>query len=446
MLRRVEFALIALIGAKATFAQTARVSAPITDINYEITADSASVGRRQLGVVMSFTSASASPVILSLPAWSPGHYTLLWFARRVSQFSAQSNGTPLEWRKLDFQTWEIKPRAAGPVRVSFNYLADAVDRAVAWTSPNFAFFNGTNVFLYPVGRGFNWPARVAVRTEQSWRVATGMDPAAGVNNFTAANYHDLTDMPFYVGRFAIDSTQIVGKWIRLAFYPAASLTPSRRDRTFGWLRKLVPAQIAVFGEAPFRNYTIFQRSDTVVNGGGLEHQSTQVDEAKTSQLDAPLAGLYSHEFFHAWNVKRLRPADMVPYRYDDAQPTTWLWVSEGVTDYYGALGLVRGGVNDSTGFFDAIAGEIASVASAPPTAVSDASLGSWINPTDGSSGLYYPKGGLTGFLLDIMIRDATDNRASLDNVMRRLYDATYKHGKGFTGANWWGDGSRPAGC
>lgn len=446
MLGKLGLAIIALGTAHASLAQAPRVSAPISNISYEITADSSAAGRRQLGVVMSFTVAGTVPVILALPAWSPGHYVLLWFSRRVSQFSAQSNGVPLDWRKVDFQTWEIKPRSAGRVRVSFNYLANAVDRAVAWTAPNFAFFNGTNLFLYPAGRGFNWPARVSVRTEASWRIATGMDPAPGTNNFTAGNYHDLIDMPFYVGRFAIDSTQIAGKWVRLAFYPAASLTPARRDRTFAWLQKIVPAHIAVFGEAPFRNYTIFQRSDTVVNGGGLEHQSSQVDEVTTSQLDALyLPGLYSHEFFHAWNVKRLRPADMVPYRYDDAQPTTWLWVSEGVTDYYGALALVRGGVNDSTAFFDFIANEIASVAGAPPTAVSDASLSPWINPTDGSGGLYYPKGGLTGFLLDIMIRNASDNHTSLDNVMRRLYDATYKHGKGFTGADWWGEVSRAAG-
>ena len=440
-----KFVLFIVAASTASQAQTRRVSAPITAVSYEITADSAAVGRRQLGVVMSFQATGTAPIIVALPAWSPGHYTLLWFARRVSQFSVQSNGAPLEWKKIDFQTWEIKPRGPGTVRVSFNYLADAVDRAVAWTAPNFAFFNGTNLFLYPVGRGFQWPARVSVRTEPSWRVATGMDPAPGANNFAAANYHDLTDMPFYVGRFAIDSTEIAGKWVRLAFYPAVSLTAARRDRTFAWLRKFVPAQVAVFGEAPFRNYTIFQRSDTVVNGGGLEHQSSQVDEVTTSQLDASyLPGLYSHEFFHAWNVKRLRPADLVPYRYDDAQPTTWLWVSEGVTDYYGALALVRGGVNDSIGFFNFIADEIASVAGAPPTAVSDASLSSWINPTDGSSGLYYPKGGLTGFLLDIMIRDASDNRTSLDNVMRRLYDATYKRGKGFNGADWWGEVSRAA--
>lgn len=446
MRRAVGSLFLALGSAQTAWAQSPRMSAPITDVRYEITADSAAVGRRELGVAMSFHVASAAPVILALPAWSPGHYVLLWFARRVSQFATESNGTPLDWRKVDFQTWEIKPRSAGTVRVSFQYLADAVDRAVAWTAPDFAFFNGTNVFLYPAGRSFDWPARVTIHTEPSWRVATGMDRAAGVNNFSAGNYHDLTDMPFYVGRFAIDSTQIVKKWIRLAWYPDSTLTPARRDRTFASLRQFVPAHVAVFGEAPFRNYTLFQRSDTVVNNGGLEHQASQVDEVLTSQLDASyLPGLYSHEFFHAWNVKRLRPADLVPYRYDDAQQTTWLWVSEGVTDYYGALGLVRGGTNDSTGFFGFIANEIATVAAAPPTAVSDASLGSWIAPTDGSSGLYYPKGGLTGFLLDIMIRDASDNRSSLDVVMRRLYETTYKRGKGFTSNDWWSEITRAAG-
>ena len=441
MLRALTFAAILSTTAAA---QQLHPSAPITNVSYEITADSAAVGQRQLGVAMTFNVSGTAPVVLALPAWSPGHYVLLWFSRRVSNFNPQQKGASLDWRKLDYQTWEIRPRSAGTVRVTFKYLANAVDRAVAWTAPNFAFFNGTNVFLYPVGRGFNWPARVTIRTEPSWRIATGMDPA-GVNTFTAANYHDLTDMPFYVGRFAIDSTQISGKWVRLAFYPASTLTPARRDRTFGWLQKFLPHHIAVFGEAPFRNYTIFQRSDTLVNGGGLEHQASQVDEVHVSQLDADyLPGLYSHEFFHAWNVKRLRPADLVPYRYDDAQQTTWLWVSEGVTDYYGALALVRGFVNDSTGFFAFIADEISSIASAPPTALSDASFDAWIGATDGSGGLYYPKGGFVGFLLDIMIRDASDNRHSLDQVMRTLYDQTYKRGRGFTPSDWWGEVSRAA--
>src|SRR5438132_14206731 len=97
-----------------------------------------------------------------------------------------------------------------------------------------------------------------------------MNPAPGVHNFTAANYHDLTDMPFYVGRFAIDSTSIANRWICLAWYPATNLTPARRDRTFGWLKKFVHAEIAELGAAPYRHYTLFQRSAALVNGERLE--------------------------------------------------------------------------------------------------------------------------------------------------------------------------------
>src|SRR6476646_10343879 len=116
MQRAVGSLFLALGSAQTAWAQSPRLSAPITDVRYEITADSAAVGRRELGVAMSFHVASAAPVILSLPAWSPGHYVLLWFARRVSQFAAEAGGTQLDWRKLDFQTWEIRPRSAGTVR------------------------------------------------------------------------------------------------------------------------------------------------------------------------------------------------------------------------------------------------------------------------------------------------------------------------------------------
>ena len=104
MLHKVGFAVVMLGTARGSLAQTPRISAPINNVSYEITADSSAVGRRQLGVAMTFTVAGSAPVVLALPAWSPGHYTLLWFARRMSQFSAQSNGVRLDWRKLDFQT------------------------------------------------------------------------------------------------------------------------------------------------------------------------------------------------------------------------------------------------------------------------------------------------------------------------------------------------------
>jgi predicted metalloprotease with PDZ domain len=149
--------------------------------------------------------------------------------------------------------------------------------------------------------------------------------------------------------------------------------------------------------------------------------------------------------FHSWNVKRLRPAEMVPYRYDVAQPTVWLWVSEGITDYYADLTLVRGGIVDSAAFYEETGGKINQVGQTPPVALEDASLSTWIHPTDGTGYLYYPKGSLAGFLLDIMIRDASNNKKSLDDVMRGEYRSTYKAGKGFTGTDWWAAVSRAAG-
>jgi predicted metalloprotease with PDZ domain len=155
-------------------------------------------------------------------------------------------------------------------------------------------------------------------------------------------------------------------------------------------------------------------------------------------IDAPgLSGLYSHEMFHSWNVKRLRPADMVPYRYDDVEPTGWLWVSEGITDYYSDADVMRSGISDSLGFLAATSQKITGVGTVTPTALADASLGAWVGPTDGSAGLYYPKGSLAGFMLDVLIRDASDNHHSLDDAMRSLYETTYKQGRGFTAADWW---------
>lgn len=418
-------------------AQSVPASAPIQNVHYDVTADSAAVGSHELGVTMTFSVANTKPVILALPAWSPGHYTLLWFSRRVSHFQPESNGAMLDWHMVDYQTWEVYPKAAGQIRVSFDYLANSIDRAVAWTQPDFSFFNGTNLFMYPTGRGFDWAATVTVHTEPTWSVATGMNPEPAAHTYSARNYHDLVDMPFFVGRFAIDSTYVSNKWVRLAMYPAAGMTPARKERFLGWVQKFVPQEVAVFRDIEWHNYTIFLVSDSVVDSGGLEHQDSQMDEIQTDRLDANLAKLFSHEFFHSWNVKRLRPAEMVPYKYSDTDPTKFLWVSEGLSDYYSDLARVRSGIVDSAGFYNLIATTVAATDRAGPISLSDASLSVWVTPTDGTAGIYYPKGALAGFLLDIKIRDASNNAGSLDLVMRSLYNSTYKHGRGFTSSDWW---------
>lgn len=439
------FALVAGIPITG-YAQPGAVSAPIRDVHYDVIFTAASAQRRQLTVEMRFAAAGDGPVILSLPAWTPGAYTINNFARNVSNFSATQSSTPLRWDKLDHDSWRILPQGSAPVTVRFEYRADTLDNDASWSQPDFLFFNGTNLFLYPEGASLDFPSTVTITTEPAWKVVTGMTPT-GQRAYAEANYHDLVDMPFFVGEFDLDSAQIAGRWLRLATYPSGSLSLPQRAETFATIGRLVPPQVAIFGDVPWTTYTIMQIIDSAQPGGsGLEHQNSHVDVLAPQMIGNPgLTSLYSHEIFHAWNVKRLRPADIFPYRYDLPQPTTLLWMSEGVTDYYADLAQVRGGTVDARGFYALLTEKIAEVTALPATALEDASLSAWISPRDGTESLYYPKGALAGFLLDIMIRDATDNRASLDGVMRSLYESAYRNRRGFTSDEWWSAVSREAG-
>ena len=149
-----------------------------------------------------------------------------------------------------------------------------------------------------------------------------------------------------------DSTRVVDHWVRLATYPAGSVGVMQRQTALDQIKKVIPPEAAVFGETPWDTYTIMQIVDSTYGGAsGLEHQSSHVDVLGPSYVASEfLPSLYAHEIFHAWNVKRLRPAEMWPYQYSHPQPTPWLWVSEGITDYYADLAEVRGGVIDEKGF------------------------------------------------------------------------------------------------
>jgi predicted metalloprotease with PDZ domain len=444
--------LLTLIGwpspVPAQQTPAAPVSAPLGNIRYEITFDSITAQSRSLQVAMSFDVTGPGPVLLSFPEWTPGAYELSFFARWVSNFAPTADDTALKWDKLDYDTYRVIPGGAKAVTVRFNYLADTLDNAMAWARPDFALFNGTNVLPYPEGRGTSFPATVTIKTEPSWLVATGMQSVPQQpHTYREGNYHDLVDKPFFVGRMDLDSTQVAGAWTRLATYPAGALAGSARAETLAELGKMIPAEAAVFGETPWPHYSVMMIFDSAYGGGSaLEHTNSHVGIYSPGFIGNPiLASITAHEIFHAWNVKRLRPADMVPYRYDRSEPTVWLWVSEGITDYYADLAILRGGIINQQQFLSATGDKMAKVADAPPTALEDASLSTWIHPTDGSQYIYYPKGSLAGFALDIMIRDASDNRHSLDDVMRELYRTTYKAGRGFTGADWWGAVSRAAG-
>jgi predicted metalloprotease with PDZ domain len=436
---------VALPCAAAAQARASQRSAPISDVRYSVTFKSPQAVEKGVDVTMSFAASGRDPVLLSLPVWTPGDYEVSNYARNVSRFAATSRGKALTWDKSAPQTWRIFTGDGGPVTISFHYRADTLDNAQSWARDDFLLFNGANLFLYAEGRGLDFPAVVSVETDESWRVVTGMTPA-GARAWSAANYHELVDHPFFVGKFDLDSAPVAGVWMRFASYPAGSVKPAQRARFLDQMARAVPAEVNVFADRPWTHYDVMQIADPAFGGmSALEHENSNVGIIGSGYMDEDFVpSVYAHEIFHSWNVKRLRPVDMWPYRYDAMQPTAWLWVSEGITDYYADLALVRGGVTTTAGFLASTEHKMEHVDQTVPVALTDASLQTWLHMTDDTQDIYYDKGSLAGLALDIMIRDASDNAESLDGVMRSLYAADYRNGRGFTPDEWWGAVSRAA--
>ena len=158
----------------------------------------------------------------------------MWFARWVANFTPTGGDRSLQRRdKLDYDTWRIQPDAARTISVAFDFLADTLDNAMAWSRPDFVLFNGTNVFLYPEGRSLDFPATVTITTEPDWVVATSMHRGGAARTYREKKYHDLVDMPFFIGRVDDDSTQVASVWTRLATYPVGALTGRRGRRHAG---------------------------------------------------------------------------------------------------------------------------------------------------------------------------------------------------------------------
>jgi len=419
-------------------------------ISYRVRAGGA--GDRTFHVHAEFpVRAGQDTLLISLPVWSPGSYEIMDYARYVHTFSASApDGRPLFWDKRDPSTWRIATGAAGRVSVDFETDPDSVALELSRIEPGFAYFNGTNLFPYPNGVGFDFPADVVLDVPGDWRIATGLTPAPGGErgHYRAASYHDLVDCPTFLGHFAFDSVMVDGRPVRLAVYPDSALTPAVWDSVSEALRRIAAAEDRIMGGEPDSGYTVLIYADPEALdwAGGLEHHNSQLDaiameflapDRKRGVLGEFTRPLLAHEFFHLWNVKRIRPAAMWPYDYAHAQPTPLLWWSEGVTDYYADVALARGGLWDQDQFVAAAAENVQQVEGAAEiVSVEDASVDTWIHPTwVDEAQYYYPKGSLLGLMLDIEIRSATGGRRSLDDVMRSLLADFWLRGRGFTTAD-----------
>jgi len=404
-----------------------------------------SVARGEFHVAAEFPTGGKDTLFVSLPAWSPGNYEIQNYARYVHGFRAKNaSGQPLHWDRADKDTWRVATARSDRVTVEFDYSSDTIDLSIARVAQDFGQFLGTNLFMFEEGQWAR-PAEVRFSLPAGWQVTTALKgPTNGV--YRAADYHELADAMTFVGHYSVDSLQADGKWIRIAVWPAADYTPAVARNLRNGLAKMAPVQNRIMGEAPYDLYTVFFNviHGPIDFGGGLEHSASQYDIMPALAFADPSGALgdfmyplLSHEFFHLWNVKRIRPAEMWPYDYHAEQYTPLLWWSEGVTDYYADLTNLRSGLWTPDEFLANAITNIKQVEDTPePWSVEDGSEATWIHEVYiNSSQLYYPKGSLLGFLLDISIRDATDNAHNLDQVMRALYTRYYRQNKGFLTAD-----------
>lgn len=381
-----------------------------------------------------------------LPNWTPGYYETDDFARNISHLVFKDqNGMSLYHHKIKDNAWIIETPDVKDIKIEFDYTANSYDLNKSVITQNYAILNGTNFFFYVRGHTQDIPATVTFKLPSDWRVATGLPPANDSMAFTAENYDELVDCPALAGEFDLVKLSLRGVPHIWAVAPKGILSQASLDQYAADGLKVIDVQTSMFGEIPYKQYltiNVFNEKGF----GGLEHSNSYLgllpNRMATPETIKNALSTHSHEFFHAFNIKRIRPAEMFPYRYDERNYTTLLWVSEGVTNYYGARGLLRAGFSTPEQYLKGQAQTMAAVQadeSAKYVSVEEASISTWLpNMFEGEnifSPNYYPRGQIIGLLLDLSIRHDTNNASSLDDVMRSLYRDFYGKNIGFTTVN-----------
>lgn len=378
-----------------------------------------------------------------LPTWRPGRYVILDFAGTITGVSAESgDGSALVIEKTAKSSWRVELAGSTEAMIRYRVYANSLGDRTRHVDDSHAFLDGSAVFLYS-DDAREKPARVVVEAPSGWAVATGLERALGAENiFLAPNYDILVDSPFEIGRHELITFDVDGVAHEIAVWGKASYSPERFKTDFA---AIVAAQRDVFGEMPYDRF-VFLLHIAPGLGGGTEHYNSTIMQTSPDRFDSDgeyrrFLGLVSHEMFHTWNVKRLRPAGLNPYDYLGENYTTLLWVSEGTTSYYGGLTLARAGITKPDAYLKSLAGSIGAMErhiGATVQSLEESSFDAWVKfnrstPDSANTTVsFYSKGSLVSLLLDMELRGRTNNRVSLDTVMRDLYERFPLDGPGFT--------------
>lgn len=412
-------------------------------VNYSISPKN--INSHLFSVSLTFTSTPEQAYTLSLPSWLPGSYMIRDFAKNIVEISAiDADNNTIELTKKDKQSWLV---TSPNKKITINYTVFAFDLSVrtAYLDSERGFFNGSSVFL-EVNELTNSPCTLEIVPNNNikhWQVATGLARAASTEKYqfgtyTATNYQDLIDGPVAMGELSCTEFTVEGVVHHVVFTSEhyGDLTRLAND-----LSKLCQHHISLFGEAPFKEYWFI--THLLANGfGGLEHKNSTILQASRFDLPNPnkpeelsenyktFLSLCSHEYFHAWNICRIKPKAFVPYNLQQESYTTQLWAYEGITSYYDDFSLYRTGLvtfDDYLKMLSKTATRVFRGTGELKQSVNESSFYTWTKfyqqGPDATNNIvsYYTKGSLIALWLDLTIRERSNGQYSLDNLMKELW-------------------------
>jgi predicted metalloprotease with PDZ domain len=477
--------LLILVLFAASHARAQETSAPAYKVAYRISMREPASHLFEVQVDVTDIK-GADHVDFQMPRWSPGRYAVFDFAKNVQEARATSYCAPEQSQcirapfplaRLDTQTWRVTGLPVSsmtmlPTSVTFTYKVFAYDLSGTFSQldQRHANFNGGSVFVYVVGHKQD-AATLKVEAPAGWKVVNGRSTRPEQTEFSFPNYDELIDTPTEVAPdFTVQTFEVGGKLYRVVVHSFGE-EGGHRDELAKAVEKIVRAETATMGAPEFEQYTfLFHFDPTTRRGDGMEHlNSTQIIETGPLSDAGVLEGAEdaaAHEFFHVWNVKRLRPVGLGPWDFTRPLVTQGLWIAEGFTNYYGKLSRRRAGLWNDEQLLKSYAGAIGGIENSPGSRLTSAVDASILAPfidrassdqrTNVQNTLvsYYPKGETLAVTLDLLIRGRSKGRSSLDEVMRRAYeefylkspnDSYYLKGRGYTVEEFQSLASRVAG-